>query len=233
MSATTPDPTITEITPDSEFWPAGLRDLPGFGMRNAMPERLWVRGSLGALQRPAIGIIGARNATAYGEHITRTFAEDIVREEFAVVSGLAYGIDAAAHRAAMAVGGITVAYVAQGVDRVYPAGHHDLADRIISSGGAVISEYPLTSPPNKVRFLQRNRLIAAHGRQLVVPEAGDRSGSLNTTSHASRLGRPIWAAPGPLTSPASAGCHRIISEGRARILTSIADLALQNAEGKA
>lgn len=230
MSSTTQSQEITEITPDSEFWPQGLRDLSCTNMNDPMPERLWVRGSLQALQHPAIGIVGARAATGYGKQITWTFAEDIVRSGYAVVSGLAYGIDGAAHRAALAIGGITIAYVPHGIDHVYPVGHAQLAEEIISSGGAIISKYPPKTQPSKAGFLERSSLLAAHVRQLIVVEAGFRSGSLSAVEQAYQLGRPVWAVPGPLTSAASAGCNRIIQNGSARLLVDVEDLDLLTPE---
>ena len=140
-----------------------------------------------------------------------------------IVSGAAYGIDGAAHRAALAVGGLTVALLAGGVDRSYPVGHTQLIDRI-AAAGAVISEVPCGSAPTKWRFLQRNRLIAALAGAVVVVEAGWRSGSLNTAGHSVALGRPLGAVPGPVTSAASAGCHRLLREFGAACITDGADV---------
>ncbi len=139
-----------------------------------------------------------------------------------IVSGAAYGIDGAAHRAALAAGGTTFALLAGGVDRPYPVGHSDLIGRIVSTG-AVVSEAPCGTAPTKWRFLQRNRLIAALSDATVVVEAGWRSGSLNTAAHAASLGRPLGAVPGPITSAASTGCHRLLREFDARCITSADD----------
>lgn len=204
---------IRIITPDSDEWPSGLRDLPD------MPEQLWVRG-LPLIDSPSLAVVGARASTSYGEHVTAQLVDDL--RGITIVSGAAYGIDGAAHRAALARGGRTVAYLAGGVDRPYPAGHRDLIDRIAQSG-SIVSEVEPGSPPTKWRFLQRNRLIAAHAQALVVVEAGFRSGSLNAAANARTLGRPVGAVPGPVTSAASAGCHRLISEG-ATIITSSDDI---------
>jgi DNA processing protein len=140
-----------------------------------------------------------------------------------IVSGGAYGIDGMAHRGCLATGGTTVAALAGGVDRAYPAGHADLLGRIAQGPGVVIAEVPCGTPPTKWRFLQRNRLIAALSDATVVVEAGWRSGSLNTAGHASALGRPLGAVPGPVTSAASAGCHRLLREYDARCVTSADD----------
>ena len=135
----------------------------------------------------------------------------------------AYGIDGAAHRAAITAGGTTIALLAGGADRPYPAGHSQLIERIAASG-AVVSEVPCGSAPTKWRFLQRNRLIAALADATVVVEAGWRSGSLNTAGHAAALARPLGAVPGPVTSAASAGCHRLLREFDARCITGAEDV---------
>jgi DNA processing protein len=204
------------VTPDDACWPRALDDLGPHA-----PVALWVRGDPAVLTRldPAIALVGARAATGYGEHIAGEFAADLAGRGVAVVSGAAYGIDGAAHRAALAAGGTTVALLAGGVDRPYPAGHTDLLRRIAASG-AVLGEVPCGSAPTRWRFLQRNRLIAALGDATVVIEAGWRSGSLNTAGHAATLGRPLGAVPGPVTSGSSAGCHRLLREFDARCVTT-------------
>jgi DNA processing protein len=159
-----------------------------------------------------------------GEHVTMEASAGLVDRGFAIISGAAYGIDGMAHRAALASSGQTVAILAGGVDRFYPSGHDALLARIVESG-AVVSELPCGSPPTKWRFLQRNRLIAAASQATIVLEAGWRSGSLNTAGHAASLGRPIGAMPGPVTSAASAGCHRLIREYAATLVTSAGEMA--------
>jgi DNA processing protein len=140
-----------------------------------------------------------------------------------VISGAAYGIDGAAHRAALATGGHTIALLAGGVERPYPAGHASLIERV-AHAGAVASEVPCGSMPTKWRFLARNRLIAAMADATVVVEAGWRSGSLNTAAHAADLGRPLGAVPGAITSATSAGCHRLLREYGATCVTSASDV---------
>ena len=196
------------VIPSDPEWPTGLDEL---GVH--APLAIWVRGRAGALAgaMPAIALVGARAATGYGEHVAMESASGLVDRGFAVVSGGAYGIDGMAHRSALASGGTTVAFLAGGVDRFYPMGHEALLTRIVQTG-AVFSELPCGAAPTKWRFLQRNRLIAAASAATVVLEAGIRSGSLNTAGHAAALGRPIGAVPGPVTSPASAGCHRLLRE---------------------
>jgi DNA processing protein len=210
------------LTPDDPQWPWTVSDLGDHA-----PLALWIRGDPGALTGTAcaLALVGARAATGYGEHVAMELSAGVVARGVSVVSGAAYGIDGAAHRAALAAGGTTVALLAGGADRPYPAGHSHLLEQIAASG-AVVSEVPPGGPPTKWRFLQRNRLIAALSHATVVVEAGWRSGSLNTAGHAAALARPLGAVPGPVTSPASAGCHRMLREFDARCITS-ADDALE------
>jgi DNA processing protein len=206
--------------PGSPSWPARLGDL---GIH--APIGLWARGlSVGPALDRSIALVGARAATGYGEHVTLEAASGLVGRGFVIVSGAAYGIDGMAHRAALADGGTTVAFLAGGVDRPYPSGHASLIARI-ASAGSVYAEVPCGATPTKWRFLQRNRLIAATASATVVMEAGGRSGSLNTAGHAASLGRPLGAVPGPVTSAASAGCHRLLREYDATCVTSAAEMA--------
>jgi DNA processing protein len=209
------------LLPGDELWPASLDDL---GLH--APLALWWRGipaALAALPR-SIALVGARAATGYGEHVAMESSAGLVDRGFAIVSGAAYGIDGMAHRSALASEGLTVAFLAGGVDRFYPSGHDALLTRI-TEAGAVVSELPCGAAPTKWRFLQRNRLIAASSAATVVLEAGWRSGSLNTAGHAAALGRPLGAVPGPVTSPTSAGCHRLIREYDAVCVTTAAEMA--------
>ncbi|MDZ8275832.1 DNA-processing protein DprA [Microbacterium aquimaris] len=195
------------LTPADAAWPEALDDLGPHA-----PSALWVNGSLEAVREATpISVVGARAATSYGEHVAAELAAGIGAHGGAVVSGAAYGIDGAAHRAALAVGSPTVAFLAGGADRAYPSGNAGMIAEI-AEAGAVVSELPPGSAPTRWRFLQRNRLIAAMGAATVVVEAGWRSGSLNTAGHAAGLGRPLGAVPGPVTSAASAGCHRLLRE---------------------
>jgi DNA processing protein len=208
------------VTPADEEWPGQLDDLAEHA-----PLCLWVRGDPSRLQRmsPAVALVGARAATSYGDHVALELSADLAGSGIPIVSGGAYGIDGAAHRAAVEVGGLTVALLAGGADRAYPVGHTQLLGRIAATG-AVASEVPCGSAPTKWRFLQRNRLIAALASATVVVEAGWRSGSLNTAGHAATLGRPVGAVPGPITSAASAGTHRLLREFGAECITSAADI---------
>lgn len=210
------------LHPGSASWPTRLDDLGP-----AAPPCLWVRGTTAldsALAR-SVALVGARAATAYGTHVTADLAAGVSARGFTVVSGGAYGIDAAAHRATIAVGGDTLVFLAGGVDRPYPAGNADLLGRVVDAGGALVSEVPPGSVPSKSRFLQRNRLIAAASAATVVVEAAWRSGALNTAGHAGTLLRPVGAVPGPVTSMASAGCHRLLRDGAAVCVTDAAEVA--------
>ncbi|RUQ97571.1 DNA-processing protein DprA [Labedella endophytica] len=212
--------------PGSPSWPSRVDDL---GVH--APLALWVRGrALAGEFGRSIALVGARAATGYGEHVTLEASSGLVDRGFAIVSGAAYGIDGMAHRAALADGGTTIAFLAGGVDRPYPSGHTALLARIATTG-AVYAEVPCGVAPTKWRFLQRNRLIAAASAATVVLEAGARSGSLNTAGHASSLGRPLGAVPGPVTSVASAGCHRLLREYDATCVTSAAEMAELAASG--
>jgi len=170
-----------------------------------------------------VAIVGARAATAYGTHVCTEIAGALAASGWTVVSGAAYGIDAAAHRAALAAGGTTIAVLACGPDVAYPRAHADLLDAIAAQG-AVISEWPPGTAPGRWRFLLRNRVVAALAGGTVVIEAGARSGTISTARHAERLGRPLMAVPGPVTSPASAGCHQLIRDCSAVCVTSAADV---------
>ncbi|KYJ99225.1 DNA-processing protein DprA [Microbacterium sp. p3-SID338] len=208
------------LLPGDPGWPTSVDDLDA-----EAPMVLWVRGRAELLTSAArVAIVGARAATAYGERVAADMAGDLAVGDTAVVSGGAYGIDGAAHRAALTVGGGTIAVLAGGVDRPYPAGHRNLLARI-AVDGVVVSEVPCGTAPTRWRFLARNRLIAALGQATVVVEAGWRSGSLNTAGHAATLGRPLGAVPGPVTSASSAGCHRLLREYDAVCVTSAAEVA--------
>jgi DNA processing protein len=189
------------------------------------PLALWVRGSgdLAALGTRSAGVVGARAATAYGDHVTAEFGFGLAAQGVAVVSGGAYGIDAAAHRGALAADGVTIAVSAGGLDRPYPAGNANLFERI-AANGLLISESPPGCAPQRHRFLSRNRLIAALSTGVVVVEAATRSGAANTANHARRLGRPVMAVPGPVTSAMSAGCHALLREGSAVLVTSVEEV---------
>jgi DNA processing protein len=211
---------IRLVCPADPEWPSGLDDLG-----TAQPYALWVRGAADLRTRceQSVAIVGARAATAHGTHMATAIAADLASRGWAIVSGAAYGIDDAAHAGALAVDGVTIAVLASGPDIPYPREHRSLlAD--ITAHGAVVSEYPPGSRPTRPRFLARNRIIAALGRGIVVVEAAQRSGTMNTARHARQLTRPLMVVPGPLTSALSAGCHELIREHGAASITSAADV---------
>lgn len=206
------------VVPGDGDWPVRVDDLDAHA-----PVALWRRGAGAPAAAPAVALVGARAATAYGEGVAVDLAADLATAGVVVISGAAYGIDGACHRGALSAGGRSVAFLAGGVDRPYPRGHEALLDRIAATG-AVWSETPCGSAPTKWRFLARNRLIAALADAVVVIEAGWRSGSLNTAGHAASFGRRLGAVPGPVTSAASAGCHRVLREFDGVCVTSAADV---------
>lgn len=206
------------VVPGDDAWPDALGDLGA-----AAPHALWVRGRSAADDR-AVALVGARASTTYGERLAVDLAVGLARQGWTVVSGGAYGIDAAAHRGALLGEGRTVVVLAGGVDRAYPVGNARLLEETVASGGCLLSEVPPGSTPTRSRFLQRNRLIAALARATVVVEAAWRSGAASTAHHAARLLRPVGAVPGPVTSAASAGCHRLLRDGLAVCVTDVAEV---------
>ncbi|MFI9407399.1 DNA-processing protein DprA [Nocardia sp. NPDC052316] len=213
------------VTPEDAEWPAwrllGLAQLGADRDRDgAVPLVLWVRGPLSLLESSerALAVVGARCSTGYGNRVTGEIAGDLAAQGWTIVSGAAFGIDGMAHRAALAVGGRTIAVLACGVDRPYPAQHDRLLAEIAETG-LVVSEYPPGTTAHKHQFLARNRLVAALADGVLVVEAGLRSGARNTVKWARRLGRPALAVPGPVSSAASVGCHRMIREGEALLVT--------------
>ena len=207
------------LTPDDQEWPTlAFTAFNGVDLRRhpdgVAPLALWALGGAPAdeVAFRAAAVVGTRAATAYGEHVAADLSEGLCERGIAVVSGGAFGIDGAAHRAALAADGCTVAVLAGGPDVPYPAGHSALLHRI-HTAGLLVSEYPPGIRPARHRFLVRNRLVAALSGATVVVEAGLRSGAANTAAWARALGRVVCAVPGPVTSSASAGCHALIRGG--------------------
>lgn len=212
---------FTTIMPTDTEWPAGLNDLG-----DRAPYVLWVRGAtsfLAAPLRTRVAITGSRAATRYGERITADLAANLAEDDRIIVAGGSFGIEGAAHRAALAGGGQTIAVLAGGVDRAYPAAHRDLLERI-GDVGLLVSELPPGATPSRQRFVARSRLLAALSGVTVVPEAGRRSGAISTARHAYALGRGVAAVPGPVTSAVSAGAHDLIKRGIATMATETSDI---------
>jgi DNA protecting protein DprA len=204
------------ITPQSPNWPDALNELA------AIPIGLVVKGDVAALSQRSLAIVGTRNPTPYGVRIAGDFAAGFVDREWNIISGGAYGIDSAAHKGALIAEGQTVAVLATGIDVVYPAGNMRLFAEI-AENGALVSEVLPGVHAIPVRFLNRNRIIAALSQATLVVEAAFRSGSLRTARDAAELLRPVMAIPGPINAPTSEGCHRLIGERAAEIVTSVTD----------
>ena len=166
-----------------------------------------------------MAIVGTRKPTPYGIEVAFDFAEKLARRGVVIVSGLAYGIDTAAHRGALHAGGTTIAVMAHGLDTVYPRGNTRLAESIIDKGGALISEYEQGTEAMKHRFLERNRIVSGLADIVIVVEAGERSGTLRTVAEALEQGKEVFAVPGPITSPQSIGPNRLIQQGAQPALT--------------
>jgi DNA processing protein len=206
------------ITPNDDEWPTGLEYLGPHA-----PLVLYAQGKNLNFLNQSIALVGSRAISPYGRWVSKEFAEQLVQSDYAVVSGGAFGVDAVAHQATLNCGGLTVAVMAGGLDRYYPAGNEPLL-RTIAEQGAICSEVAPGVTPTKWRFLQRNRLIAAISQATVVIEAGYRSGSINTAKHAGEIGRLVAAVPGSIASASSAGCHRLIAESKATLVTSAAEV---------
>ncbi|MEV1328912.1 DNA-processing protein DprA [Micromonospora costi] len=220
------------VTPEDEEWPARLADLKGLRLLDAFrrvdtetdpPLCFWVRGGwpLGEALERSVAVVGARAATGYGTHVATEMGYALADRDWTVVSGGAFGIDAAAHRGALNAGGLTVAVLACGVDRPYPMGNAALFDRIADTG-LLVSEWPPGADPLRPRFLIRNRVIAAGTLGTVVVEASARSGATQTAHRALAVGRPAMAVPGPVTSAMSVGTHELLREyPKARLVTGV------------
>jgi len=214
------------LIPSDEYWPEQLGDL---GLQS--PLGLWYRGTPSLLPGAAhaVAVVGSRDSTAYGATVSADIAHGLARRGCTVVSGGAYGIDAHAHRAALAGGdpesgrAPTVAFMAGGLDRFYPSGNDELL-RTVARRGLVLAEVPPGAAPTRYRFLQRNRMIAAFAGATVVVEARWRSGALNTAHHAEALGRGVAAVPGSVLSANSAGCHRLLRDGGAVLVTEVQEV---------
>lgn len=202
------------VAPDSVDYPVGLHDLE-------TPPPVWVLGDIG--QSPGVAVVGTRRCTRYGLDLATSFGAAISRAGWTTVSGLARGIDTAAHRGCLGPSGRAVAVLGSGVDHVYPRENQGLYDRILAGGGAIISEYPPGTPPDRWRFPARNRIIAAMSSAVVVVEAAITGGALITARLGAELGRPVFAVPGDVDRQMSEGCNRLIRDGAHPVLGS-ADL---------
>ena len=213
------------VTPADPLWPPQLNDLGP-----ARPYGLWCRGDsrhlLDVASAPSVALVGSRDPSIYGTEATTHLAAELSRRGYTVISGGAMGIDIAAHRAALTQQGSdlpTIAFMAGGLDRLYPAQNSDALNMIVDRG-LIMSEVSVGNTPTRWRFLERNRLIAALARHTIVVEARWRSGALNTARHAMEIGRTLWAVPGQINSPNSVGTNRLLRDGLAQTLTEAADI---------
>jgi DNA processing protein len=219
---------IRFVVPGDEEWAEPLGDLrhcEAVQRRGGVPYGLWLRGPghLVAVSGPSVAVVGSRACTSYGHTVTTDLAADLSEQGVAVVSGGAYGIDAAAHRGALMAGGPTVCVLANGVDVGYPRGNSGLIDQM-ARDHLLVSELPPGATPTRLRFLARNRIIAALSQGTVVVEAALRSGARNTVSWASECGRQVMAVPGPVHSTLSAAPHLMIRSGQATLVTGATDV---------
>ncbi|MGO0309561.1 DNA-processing protein DprA [Endozoicomonas acroporae] len=194
------------VTPDSHLYPKALKELPD------APVVLYVIGNSQLISEPQLGVVGSRRPTPNGRRVAREFCEHLSRSGLVVTSGMALGIDAAAHQGALGCYGATVAVLGTGVDQVYPARHEDLY-QLIASQGAIVSEYPLGTKPFAGNFPRRNRILSGLSLGVLVVEAALESGSLISARLAAEQGREVFAIPGSVLNPLSRGCHKLIREG--------------------
>ena len=202
---------------DDDRYPPLLREIPD------PPPLLFVLGDCSALGSPQLAVVGSRNPSPGGARLAAGFAGDLARRGITITSGLALGIDAAAHRGALAAGGLTVAVAGTGLDQVYPQRHRSLQEDILSGGGAMVSEFPVGVAPMAANFPRRNRIISGLSRGTLVVEAALRSGSLITARMALEQNREVFAVPGSIHSPLARGCNALIREG-AKLVETIDDI---------
>lgn len=210
---------VKELTLASPDFPDRLRNITG------PPNQLFVVGQSvnELLSRPCVSIVGSRKVSAYGKAVTAQLAGELARAGIVIISGLAIGVDSIAHKAALDVGGLTIAVLPSGVENVYPASHQGLARQIVAQGGALISEYPAGEIAYKDHFIARNRIVSGLADAVLVTEAAEKSGTLHTADFALQQGKEVLAVPGNITSPTSAGTNNLIKTG-AQVVTSVRDI---------
>ncbi|HET8689973.1 MAG TPA: DNA-processing protein DprA, partial [Candidatus Saccharimonadales bacterium] len=198
---------INSISAKQADFPEKLLSIP------EPPRQLYFAGQLPEPGRAAVAIVGSRKPTVYGRGITQRIAGQLARRGVIVISGLAFGVDAIAHQAVLEAGGVTIAVLPEDLDHIYPRSHQKLAQTIATSGGALISEHKNKQYTGPWDFLPRNRLVSGLADAVIITEANIRSGTMSTAAHALAQGRDVYAVPGPITSPLSAGCNRLIAQG--------------------
>ncbi|MFH1444075.1 MAG: DNA-processing protein DprA [Candidatus Peregrinibacteria bacterium] len=209
---------LSFVTIDDPEFPQQLREVPD------APVFLYWRGDLAILEQPCLALVGTREMSDYGRRVTESFVPEFVRAGMVTVSGLALGIDATVARETLSAGGRTVAVLGHGLGKIYPTENARLAEEIVSGGGLILSEFPLDAKPGKFTFPARNRIIAGLSLGTVVLEAGDGSGALITADLALDYGREVFAVPGQIFDPNFIGCHKILSRGHAKLVSSAADV---------
>lgn len=186
------------------------------------PKQLFIRGKPleKLLQKPCLTVVGSRKVSSYGREVTNRLVTEVARAGVVIVSGLALGVDALAHKAAIAADGLTVAVLPTSIDNIHPAGHRQLAEDIVKQGGALVSEYPAGAFVQKWNFVQRNRIASGLSQAILITEAGEKSGTLHTANFALEQGRDVLAVPGNITSPTSVGTNNLIKTGASPVTTA-------------
>lgn len=203
-----------KLTLTSPLYPGMLRNL------HNPPKQLYYQGALvDILQRPRVAVVGTRRISPYGQQVTHELVTRLVEQGIVIISGLAYGVDAAAHRACLQAGGTTIAVLPSPLQKVAPAGHAGLARTILKQGGALVSEYSVHDEPFKTNFVVRNRIVAGLAQAVVITEAGERSGSLHTAGYAFEQGTPVLVVPGDIHRPGSKGVHALLLRNKASVVT--------------
>lgn len=205
---------INEFIPKNTNFARDLEHIPN------PPSKLFIRGELPQKRIKTVAIVGTRKPTNYGREVAAKIASDLAKNGVVVISGLALGIDGIAHRSAIEAGGLTLAVLANGLSKIYPSSHKGLAEKILETGGAIISEYEPSAPALPYQFLERNRLVSGLADAVVVVEAAARSGTLSTATHAIEQGKEVFAVPGNITSPLSAGCNKLVRMGATPLLST-------------
>lgn len=204
--------------PDKPTYPERLRHIPD------APQQLFMTKDIAdILGQPTLAIVGSRKVTPYGRHVTDMLAREAAKQGIVIISGLALGTDAIAHQAALAERGTTIAVLPCGLDTIYPSSHHQLGSQIIEQGGALVSEYPEATPPFKLNFVARNRIVTGLSDAVLIPEAASKSGTLHTANFALEQGKTVMAVPGNITSEQSRGTNNLIKMG-ATPVTNIQDI---------
>lgn len=178
-----------------------------------VPKELYIVGKLPEQRRVSVAIVGTRRPTAYGKEVTHQLAFELAKRGVVIISGLALGVDGIAHQAALEANGTTIAVLGNGLSKIYPSSHKNLADRIVASGGAILSEYEPSMPALSHQFLERNRIVSGLADAIIITEAAAKSGTMSTAAHALGQGKEIFVVPGNITSPLSAGCNALLRQG--------------------